>query len=291
VGQAFTFNAWPSTDNRTPRGALLASWDLGDGSAVSGLGLQDVETTFTFQKYITHTFAAPGVYTVTLAVSDLAWLTDTVRYRVFVTTTTLALDSPQAATALPPTATLAVSPTFGVVGASFSFDGRDSAGAGMLLARWDWENDGEFDVGFGTGLTATHAYTVAGDYTVRLEVRDTATGLSDAALRNITALPGAPVTLEVLPAEVKMVPKEDLRFRAYGWDQYGNQMCHPGVAWSVADPQVGTISASGLFTAGLLSGLHTDAVVATWGARSDTANVVIYYPHRVYLPVVLRSFP
>jgi PKD repeat protein len=281
VGETFTFNAWPSTDNSTPRGALLASWDFGDSSAGTG---------FTFQKYITHTFAAPGVYTVTLAVSDLAWLTDTVHHRVWVTTTSLALDSPQAATALPPTATLTVSPTFGVVDTSFSFDGSGSAGTGPLLARWDWENDGEFDLGFGPVLTATHAYTVAGDYTVRLEVYDEATGLSDAALHNLTVLPGMTEKLEVAPGSARIVPGHAVRFRATGWDGYDNEMHHPGVAWSMTGPQAGMIGANGLFTASLEAGTYLDAIRADSGGVTDNASLTVFWPYQTYLPVVARDY-
>jgi hypothetical protein len=56
----------------------------------------------------------------------------------------------------------------------------------------------------------------------------------------------------------------------------------------VTDAGAGTIGASGLFTAGLEAGLHVGVVVATWDALSDQAGVIIAYPYRVYLPVVMK---
>jgi hypothetical protein len=68
-------------------------------------------------------------------------------------------------------------------------------------------------------------------------------------------------------------------------------MGNPPVTWSVTDAGAGTIGASGLFTAGLEAGLHVGVVVATWDALSDQAGVIIAYPYRVYLPVVMRDYP
>jgi hypothetical protein len=278
AGDLFTFNAWPSRDNMTPKGALLVRWDFNnDGVWDTPLG---------FEKYITVTLNASGVHTVTLEVQDLALYTDTVAYRVAVLPATAAA-VPQAE---PPAASLTVTPTFGVAGSTFSADGSASTGSGSLIARWDWENDGEFDTGFGADLEATHVYTVASDYSVRLEVRDQTTGLSDAVLYNITVLPDDPVALELLPAEVRLVPTEVLRFRAFGWDQYSNQMAGPDVAWSVANPQVGSISATGVLTAGYQSGSYPDVIHAEGDGVLDTASVIVFWPYQAYVPVILKAY-
>jgi hypothetical protein len=281
AGDEFVFNAWPSSDapGGTPRGALMVRWDLNsDGTW---------ETEYGFQKYLTKTVNLPGIYTVTLEVRDFAWYTDTVSHRIKV----LPASSPDAqlAVASQPTATLTISPTYAVAGASFAFDTSSSTGDGSITARWDWENDGEFDTAFDSVLTATYIYTVAGDYSARVEIYDVGSGLSHAALGNITVLPGTPVTLTVSPKPVDAVGAEQVDFRATGWDVYDNKILDPAVTWSVTDSAAGDIDSTGVFTAGLQAGIYTDVVLVQSGVVSDTASVTIFWPQQVYLPLVIRD--
>ena len=123
---------------------------------------------------------------------------------------------------------------------------------------------------------------------MRLLVRDTTTLLSDSAFRNMTVMAGDPVDLEVSPHVVTMVPREVLRFRARAWDEYGNTMHHPQVDWSVTDPRVGDISASGVFTAGIESGLFVDSVRAESDGVTEAASVTVFWPYQLCLPVMLK---
>jgi PKD repeat protein len=285
VGTTFIFNAWPSRDDVTPRSLLEVRWD------VDGDGAWDDEQ-FSYTKYVTHTFASTGWHTITLEVRDEALLTDTLSLRVF---TLPAADPPMdgaasadaVAAASGPTATLTISPAFKTSGETFTFDGTGSTG-GALQARWDWENDGLFDTDFGATLTATHVYTVAGDYTVRLEVLGSG-GLSDVALYNITVAPDDAVQLEVSPQVVTVIPGEVLRFRVTGWDQYDNVMYHPDVTWVLTDTQAGTIDASGVFTASVAVGTYADVIQVESDDVIETASVTIVWPYQVYLPVVLKD--
>jgi hypothetical protein len=276
AGDTFAFNAWPSSDDLTPKGLLMVRWDLDTN------GTWDVDWGFT--KYVTRTVHGAGVYTVTLEVRDTALFTDTLSRQVVVWPAART----QSPLAIAPTATLTVTPAFGAAGDTFDFDGTASTGSGQLQARWDWENDGEFDTAFDTTLTASHIYTVAGEYTARLEVQD-GTGLSHAALHNVTVVPGVPVALEVLPADVKVMPHDAIRFRANAWDVYDNQMHHPKVAWSVTDPAAGVISATGVLSAGQQAGTYPDVVLAAGSGMQDTASVTIFYPYQTYLPLVMRT--
>lgn len=279
VGTTFVFNAWPSCDDVTPRSLLEVRWD------VDGDGAWD-DADFNYTKYVTHTFASTGWHTVTLEVRDEALLTDTLSLRVFTYAAVPDQYLDGAAAASGPTATLTISPALNTSGEMFTFDGSGSIGG--VEARWDWENDGIFDTSFDSVFTATHVYTVAGDYTVRLEVRGSG-GLSDVALHNITVVPGDPVQLEVSPQVVTVVPGEVLRFRVTGWDQYGNVMYNPDVTWSLTDTQAGTIDASGVFTASVQTGTYTDVALVQSGAVSDTVSVTIFWPQQVYLPLVLKD--
>lgn len=275
TGGGFILNAQPSTDDATPAGMLQVRWDLdGDGSW---------DTPLSLQKIITGTLPAPGVYTMTLEVWDMAALTDTISHQITV------LAPPLIDQAGYPTATLAVSPTYGPAGTVFHVDGSASSG-GTLAARWDWEDDGHFDTPFTTTLTAVHAYTVSGDYTIRLEVRDLGSGLSDAGFRNVTVVPGAVVELKVRPPEVTLYTREATYFTAIAADGYGNLMYHPTVTWSMSDTVAGTIAASGVFTAGHTPGEYPDAILTeSDGVTVNASVVVLERVYRVYLPLLCRA--
>ena len=278
AGDVFTFNAWPSYDNNTPRGGLRVRWDwTSNGSWDTTLGLD---------KYITQTINVPGVYTVTMEVWDQAWLTDTVTHQLFVLPAVLAANTP-ATVNTAPTTTLTVSPTFGIAGTTFHFDGSGSTGTGTVQARWDWENDGEFDTAFSTSLTATHVYTQTEDYTVRIEMRDD-TGLSSSALQNITVQVGAPVILALRPSDLTIAAGDTFPFSATGEDIYGNASRNPDVIWTLTDPAAGLIDTTGVFTASHTVGTYSNVVSVASGAISDTATVTIFWPYQIYLPLVVR---
>jgi hypothetical protein len=279
-GTTFLFSARPSSDNLTPRGALEVRWDW------TSNGSWDTE--WSQEKVVTQTVWLPGTYSVTLQVRDLVSYTDTISHPVQVL----------AAGGKAPRAALGADTNASVAGAEVELDASastddlvsgnvDHGTSDGLQVRWDWESDGAWDTDFSLTLGATHAFTVAGEQTVRAEVQD-AEGLTDAAFYNITVLPGAPLTLEVSPAAVTMAPRTHVRFRASAWDVYGNRMYHPGVAWSVGDGGAGVIDSSGLFTAGLQAGTYPGVILAESSGVTDTASVTVLYPYRTYLPLVIR---
>ena len=105
----------------------------------------------------TYTFATPGVYTVTLNVSDAAgnWDTDTVVITVLDVTN--------------PTADAGADQTVEVEDV-VSFDaGGSSDNVGIVSYEWDFD-----DGSTGSGVTNTHTYSEAGTYTVTLTVEDAA---------------------------------------------------------------------------------------------------------------------
>ncbi|MCK4367783.1 MAG: right-handed parallel beta-helix repeat-containing protein [Thermoplasmata archaeon] len=78
---------------------------------------------------------------------------------------------------IPPMASFTLSPSTGnvttvfAVDASSSWDLEDSITD--LEVRWDWEDDGTWDTSWSTVKTAQHQYADPGNYTIRLEVKDT----------------------------------------------------------------------------------------------------------------------
>ena len=77
---------------------------------------------------------------------------------------------------LPPVARFSISPAMGNTESIFIFDAglsrNDQNMQDNLEARWDWENDGDWDTKFSNELLQEHQYEEAGTYTVKLEIKD-----------------------------------------------------------------------------------------------------------------------
>ena len=75
-----------------------------------------------------------------------------------------------------PVAKFTVTPSEGPVGQLFHFDASDSYDIEdplmLLRTRWDWENDGTWDLEWRLNKTADHSYDTPGTKTIVLEVRD-----------------------------------------------------------------------------------------------------------------------
>lgn len=75
-----------------------------------------------------------------------------------------------------PVALFTVSPTSGTPSTTFNFDASGCSdvetSSANIQVRWDWNNDGTFDTPYSMTKTTTHQYTIAGNYTVKLEALD-----------------------------------------------------------------------------------------------------------------------
>jgi len=138
-------------------------WTFGDGS--SGVG-----------QFTTHTFTTPGIFTVTLTVTNDRGLSASVSQPVAVVNSA------------PPTAIFVVSPANPRVGTVLNFNADQSkAAAGRTITQYSW-NWGDGTPGQVTGFVAQHAYTAAGTYTVVLSVLDDA-GQKGTATTTLTVVP------------------------------------------------------------------------------------------------------
>lgn len=81
-------------------------------------------------------------------------------------------------------------------------------------------------------------------------------------------------TITVAPAAVTLAAGATQQFTAVSTDANGNTVTITPV-WSVAAVGGGTISATGLFTAGIVTGTFANTVRATSGTRSGTATVSV----------------
>ncbi len=157
VGTPLTFNASASGD---PDGdPLTYSWSFGDGATATG-------------AVVSHTYAVPGQYLVTLAVSD--------PYASAYASEYLAVVPPKS-----PVAVMAWSPAHPVAGqTTVAFDGSNSFDTDGAITQYIWEfGDGTV----GHGKTTTHVYASAGTYTLELIVVDE-DGMANRDVQTITVV-------------------------------------------------------------------------------------------------------
>ena len=131
------------------------------------------QTTTVVVDVVTHAWAAPGVYNVTVSVWEYS-----VNKMLKVTSASMTspfLVSPEPVNT-PPTAYFVVSPTEGTVYTVFTFDASNSSdledSPESLQVRWDWESDGLWDTGFSVNKVAYHQFSWPTTYYVSMEVMD-----------------------------------------------------------------------------------------------------------------------
>lgn len=87
-----------------------------------------------------------------------------------------------------PVASFTITPTSGTTLTLFEFNASGSSdeenGNSTLEVRWDWENDGSWDTDWSANKIASHQFTIVGDYTVVVEVRDSR-GLKDTTAHDV----------------------------------------------------------------------------------------------------------
>ena len=151
LNQSVSFNGSQSID---PDGTIIFyRWNFGDGSSQ----ILDISPE--------HTYADPGVYTVTLTVVDddgrssMANTTATIQGVIFINN--------------PPVATC-IAPSSVTVGQEVSLDAslsNDSDGT-IVGYRWDFNGDGTYEVDWVTTPIITTTFSSAGSFVVTLEVID-----------------------------------------------------------------------------------------------------------------------
>lgn len=174
---------WRFDASATTAGTAALStyaWDFGDGETASG-------------RTVDHTYRTPGTYTATLTVTDAGGLTAK-------TTTTVRATAPVVA----PDASF----EWQARDLAVSFDGGSSAAeSGAKIASYAWDFG---DGATATGRTATHDYTAAGTYTVRLVVTDD---------RGVASEPRA-IEVGVTAPETGLIARDDFgRESASGWGE------------------------------------------------------------------------
>ncbi|MDD4644984.1 MAG: PKD domain-containing protein [Bacteroidales bacterium] len=158
ISDAFVFDASGCYDIEDGITKLKVRWDF------DGDGIWDLN--WTNNKAAVFVYAVPGTYIARLEVIDTQGLIGSTTRIIVV-----------AAANIKPTAVFTVAPDKGTIETLFNFDAsgctdpEDSQES--LRVRWDWENDGIYDTEYRTLKTIQHRFTVAGQYTVVMEVIDT----------------------------------------------------------------------------------------------------------------------
>ncbi|WBL41251.1 PKD domain-containing protein [Algoriphagus halophytocola] len=198
--------------NSTDEGELDYAWDFGDESSST---VADP----------THVYAEPGVYDVTLTVTDAQGLQDT---------ETIAVDVLAANVA--PVAIASAAPNTAFVGDVIEFTGSNSEDEGVLNYAWDFG-----DTFTSTAADVAHVYLAAGTYTVTLEVTD-AEGLTDQTTLSIEIFAPNAAPIAVAGADKEAVftgeqvsfngssSTDDVEVVSYAWD------FKDGSTADVADP-------------------------------------------------------
>jgi len=159
----------------------------------------------------------------------------------------------------PPTARITANRLIGNLTTLFSLDPRTSSDfedpIGVMEVRWDWENDGLWDVGWSSVAVITHQYSTEGNHTIRIEVRDSR-GLSDTATIQLL-VDGTPPILSILtPA---------------GFIAHDSNV---NISWSCSDESSG-IDCIRYSLDGYSFGLCNDSCVILSGLSDGTHNLQI----------------
>jgi len=152
----FIFDAYSSTDNETKNSNLLVRWDFeSDG---------ELDSYFSQTKQISHKYEKPGIYTVTLEVSDLDGL-------ISKTTQEIKVVKNDA-----PFAFFTYTPTNGTSEKIFTFKTGESYDNQFqdyyLEYRFDWNGDGLFDTPYKQKTIWNHKFEEPDTYLVIMEAKD-----------------------------------------------------------------------------------------------------------------------
>jgi hypothetical protein len=181
TNEQFEFEASVSTPGGQNTDSYQFRWDFnGDGTW---------DTSYSTSRTVSHVYPSTGYYTPRLQVKNPSGDTQTlIGYDqdnlgdpsfVYVTFS----GTPQAS--------FMVSPTSGVAGGLFHFDGSNSfdrQDGRDLSYRWDFNGDGVFEIDWGTENTHTFSYDGPGEFDPMLQVRDTDGNTDEVTVRvSVTA--------------------------------------------------------------------------------------------------------
>ncbi len=167
TGTVVTLDASTSTDGL---GIRRYDWDVDNDGTVDITSADPVTT---------HTYTAPGNYTVRLRVVDTSGNIDDTGRLISV------------GSGVPPTATFSYLPALPQAPAAMSFDASASSDDLALASlRWDFDDDGVFEI---SGTLVFHTFETAGSYPVTLQAMDEE-GLNNTLTQTVVVTASNPPT-------------------------------------------------------------------------------------------------
>jgi hypothetical protein len=230
------------------------SWNFGDGTTSSS-------------AVVSHTYSSAGTFMATLTVADNEGATGSATKSIVVSAP--ANQAPTVATAAKgtPSPVLAKTTILSVLGA-------DDAGEAGLTYTWTTTGTPPAPVSFSANgsnaaKNTTATFTKAGNYSFIVTIKDA--GNLTATSSTTVSVNQTVTTVAVSPTTSSVSINQTQQFTATSQDQFGNSMT-PTFAWTVSGG--GTISSTGLFTAGAIAG-GPFTVTASSGGKSGTASVTL----------------
>ena len=171
-------------------------------------------------------------------------------------------------------------PYLGYLNKFIAFSGSRSTKTGGTITgyRWDWTNDGTYNTDWSANASATHAYTRAGTYTVKLQIKDDS---------NVTAIDTAIVIISIGPGITASQNVLDRILTEYGIHLiipfYANDTNGDGKLDTFTDPNniltnVRSMSKYELF---LISTNNDNIPEFAWDTTSNTITHVDYLAENI----------
>lgn len=181
-----------------------------------------------------------------------------------------------------PVPSFTVSPSSGVTNYTFTFDVSATTDnedlLSELLFRWDWDGNGTWDTAYGSGTTYYHSFNSQGNYSVVLEVKDSA-GNTAASSLDLTVESNSPPSVGITSPENEAVftSGTNILFSADVLDPDGENINSSSILWTSSI--TGTFaSGNSVYFSSLTAGEHTIIIKVTdnWGAYTmDTVSITI----------------
>jgi len=132
-----------------------------------------------------------------------------------------------------PSAGFTINPTQGNTNTNFQFDASASTDAETSLSdlevRWDWTADGTWETGYSKTKTASHQYSAAGTFSVKMEVKDGG-GLTDTETKTVTVSTGDFPVLTTKP--VTQIGTTEAQSGGNITSSGGSSITRRGVCWN-----------------------------------------------------------
>jgi len=251
-------------------------------------GVWDQE--YTTQSKIVHRFLKPGTYTIRMEARDMTGIRDT-------SSKTLVVVQGYSA----PYAFISVQPdsanvyTRFLFSAASSYDDEDSTE--LLMYRWDFEGNGDWDTGYEHAPSVIHQYSAAGKYSASVEVKDptnrssiakmpiTVNLLNDSIIPSFTVDGGFSTVTDtfLFDASASGILGQDERNLLYSWDLFNDGNWEALNVQSPTYKQV--IGLEGIFTVKL-------RCIDSRGLYMDTIKDFEVFPlNSLPLPVLIIGSP